>query len=191
MKLRQRDWDIDGKDHRQGRTNNMADEAGRGRASGFAVAGSNRALAFTLVETVIAVLLATMMLTALYTCFASGWSLIQITGQDLRATQILLQRMERVRLCDFTQIKDTGLNPSSSVEYFDPKDQGTGGGGVAYTVTFASTTPSSGSLPEAYRMNMLLVTVGTCWTNGTRVYNRSMQTYVAKDGMQSYVSGGQ
>jgi Tfp pilus assembly protein PilE len=191
MKIRPMHLPSVGRSHGEDQNNHGYNQAERMRASGPGVAASNCASGFTLVETVIAVLVATVMLTALYACFACGWSLIKITDQDLRATQIVLQRMERVRLCNFTQVKDTGLNPSTSLEYYDPKDQPNGGGGVAYTVTYSNATPAAGSLPEAYRTNMLLVTVGASWTNGTKAYNRSMQTFVARDGMQPYISSGQ
>lgn len=148
------------------------------------------AAGFTIVETMMAVTLAAITLSALYACFASGWSLIRVTSQDLRATQILLQRLERIRLCDYSKLGDATLNPSTSTEYFDPKDQSNGGGGVLYTINCAITVPGSGSLPAAYRTNMSLVTVDAWWTNGTQVFNRSMQTYVARDGMQSYVVKG-
>ena len=157
----------------------------------FASDAKQAARGFTLLETLVSVLLASITLSALYACFAGGWNLIRVTSQDLRATQILLQRMERIRLCDFSQATDQVLNPSSSKEYFDPKNQNAGGGGVSYAITCAITTPSSGSLPEAYRTNMLLVSVAAWWTNGTQVFNRSMETYVARDGMQSYVVKGQ
>src|SRR3954468_16463899 len=54
--------------------------------------------AFTLIETVVATMLAGIMLPTLYAGLASGFSIVQAARENLRATQILVQRMEAVRL---------------------------------------------------------------------------------------------
>ena len=130
------------------------------------------------------------MFTALYAGFSYGLATMGVTRQDLRATEIILQRLERVRLCSFSQVTDTSINPATSTEYYDPADQSSGYGGVPYTLTFSATVPASGALPDAYRTNMLLVTVGAAWTSGNLQHSRSMQTYVAQNGIQSYVATG-
>ena len=145
---------------------------------------------FTLPEAMIGVLLAAMMIVALYGCFASGFSMLRVSREDLRATQIILQRMERIRLCTFDQVKDPKINPPVVVEYFDPVHETKGGGGIAYTVTFTNNYPPMGTVPLGYRTNMLLVTVSASWLSGKNKHSRSMQTYVARDGIEKYVSTG-
>jgi prepilin-type N-terminal cleavage/methylation domain-containing protein len=145
---------------------------------------------FTLPEAMIAVLLAAVMLVALYGCFASGYSMMRVSREDLRATQIILQRMERLRLCTFDQVKDPKVNPPLVTEYFDPVHQNNGGGGIAYTITYSNSYPPMGTVPLGYRTNMLLVTVNASWISGKNKRNRSMQTYVARDGIEGYVSTG-
>ncbi len=49
--------------------------------------------AFTLVETVMSLVVVAVMLTTLYAAFAFGFGTIRLARQDLRATQILLQRI--------------------------------------------------------------------------------------------------
>src|SRR5215470_4112158 len=122
--------------------------------------------AFTLVETMIATTVGAVMLSALYACFAYGFAEVRTSREDMRATQIMIKRLERIRLCTFDQVTDTSLNPQSYTESYDPRDQGTGGGGVAYNVTFTPSVPASGTVPDAYRTNMLLVTMGVTWTSG-------------------------
>src|SRR5262249_46209086 len=57
--------------------------------------------AFTLMETMVAVLVAGILLPTLYAGFAAGFSLVQMTRENLRATQIMVQRMEAVRLASY------------------------------------------------------------------------------------------
>ena len=151
----------------------------------FPVTGSISA--FTLLECVMAVGIGAIMFTSLYAGFTQGIRTMGVARQDLRATEILLQRLERVRLCSYAQVTDTSINPATSTEYYNPAAPTNG---VPYTITFSATVPVTNSLPEAYRTNMLLVTVSASWTNGTQGHTRSMQTYVAQNGMQSYVATG-
>lgn len=150
----------------------------------------NSVKGFTLVEAVIASSLVTIMFGALYSCFATGYGEVRTTREQLRATQIMLKCLERVRLSTFSQVTDTTINPQSYTEYYDPRDQSSGGGGVAYNVTFTPSVPPTNSLPEGYRTNMLLITVTASWNSGSLQHTRLMQTYVARDGIQSYVSTG-
>jgi hypothetical protein len=141
-------------------------------------------------ETVVALPIAAVFVLSLYGLFGLGFNVVGQSREDLRATQIMLKQVERIRLCPFNQLTNTVYNPQTLTDYFDPTGQPTGGGGTVYTVTFSATTPSSGTLPDSYRTSMLLVTVGTTWTSGKVRHTRSMQTYVAQNGMESYISAG-
>jgi Tfp pilus assembly protein PilE len=134
---------------------------------------------FTLVEAVFAVLAAAVMLIALYASFTTGFSILKVTREDLRATQIILDRMERVRLSPYTQLANQSVYPASLTETNGP-------GGTAYTVTFA--TAPRATLSPFYRSNVLEVTVEVAWQSGNVKRKRSMQTYVARSGIQSYVT---
>jgi len=153
-------------------------------------ATQNSSAGFSLVENVVALTIVSIMLTSLYGAFASGFSTIRTSRESQRATQIMLSKLERVRLCSFDQITDTAYNPVSFTESFDPKDQAAGNGGVVYSGTFTPSVPAAGSMPESYRTNMLLVTVSVSWTNGALGHTRTMKTYAARDGIEGYVSVG-
>ena len=147
--------------------------------------------AFTLVETMVSVILSAIMLSSLYACLASGIAIERITSEDLRATQILVQRLERVRLCSFDQVTDPDYNPRTSTESYNPGGAARGTGGAVYSITFTPSVPAVGTLPESYRTNMLLVTVGATWKSGEVQRSRSMQTWVARSGIETYVVAGQ
>ncbi|HVU99900.1 MAG TPA: prepilin-type N-terminal cleavage/methylation domain-containing protein, partial [Verrucomicrobiae bacterium] len=53
---------------------------------------------FTLVEVMVSVLVVAVMTFSLYAAFSYGFTVVQMTREDLRATQILMQRMEGIRL---------------------------------------------------------------------------------------------
>jgi prepilin-type N-terminal cleavage/methylation domain-containing protein len=143
---------------------------------------------FTLVETMIAMMVAAIWLSAHFLAFASGYALMSVTREDLRASQIMLQRMESVRLAGYTQLSDTNKYPTSVTQYYDESAGTNGNRGVAYTVTHEIAT-GLGSLPPTYRSNVTEVTVGVSWQSGAKLRSRSMKTYVARYGIQSYVSG--
>jgi type II secretory pathway pseudopilin PulG len=156
------------------------------------------AAAFTLVEAVVSLAIGAFMLLALYASFAAGFAKVEVTRDDVRATQIILKRLEGIRLCTFDQVQNIVTNPPTLTDCFDPTDQAAGSGGVTYLISYDASTPSTNAMPDAYRTNMLLVTVTVSWTNSFRnsstnisklVHRRLMQTYVARNGMQSYVFG--
>jgi hypothetical protein len=95
--------------------------------------------------------------------------------------------METVRLASYKTLQDPGFYPTNSTEYYCPSGQ-TSGKGTAYTIQY-NWAPGPSSLPPSYRTNMLLVTVTASWNSGNVQRTRSMQSYVARYGIQRYVSG--
>jgi hypothetical protein len=137
------------------------------------------------------------MLTALFASFSCGYGSVRLARENLRATQIMLKTMESIRLYTFDQLTNSTYNPVSS-DYYDPTDQASGKGGTVYNVSYSSTAPATNTLPSAYINDMRLVTVTVYWTNAFAlnstnqlVHSRSMQTYVARNGIETYVSRGQ
>src|SRR6266540_6984495 len=88
---------------------------------------------FTLVETIVAMMVAAIWLSAHFLAFASGFALMTVTREDLRASQIMLQRMEAIRLSGYAQLSDTNKYPPSVTQYYD--ESAATNRGVAYTVT--------------------------------------------------------
>src|SRR5438445_12852186 len=62
------------------------------------------AAAFTLPEVLIGMGIAAIALVSLYGGFAYGFTVIDLTRQNLRATQIMLERLEAIRLFRWEQI---------------------------------------------------------------------------------------
>jgi len=146
--------------------------------------------AFTLIETLVSLPIASIVLAALYVSFTQGFNMVQQSRENLRATQLLITQLERIRVCPFDQLTNTVFNPQAFTNYFDTSDQPSGGRGAAYTVTFTPAVPGNGVVPDSYRTNMLLITVGVSWTTRKLQHTNFMQTLVAKNGIQGYVVNG-
>jgi len=126
------------------------------------------------------------MLPTLFTGLANSFSTVQATRENLRATQILVQRMETLRLASYKTLQDPAAYPTNYTEYYCPSGPA-GGKGTAYSIQYNWTNGLS-SLPPSYRSNMMLVTITASWNSGNVQRTRSMQTYVARYGIQRYVS---
>jgi hypothetical protein len=150
--------------------------------------------AYTFIEVLVTAVLLGLVGTTLYGALAGGFCLIQSTREDLRATQIMMQKLEAIRLFTWSQINDTNnyLTPAF-VEPYDPLGITNNCGGAQYKGYLQASVPATGELPEAYRTNMRTITVTLYWTNynGRKitVHRREMQTRVARSGMQNYIWG--
>ena len=148
--------------------------------------------AFTLVEVVVAAMILGTATLSLFACFTSGFSVVQSSRENLRATQIMLQRVEAIRLFNWNQVLDTTnyLKPTFT-EYYDPRGATNSTGGTLFQGFITSNIPTD--LPVAYRTNMRTITVTLYWTNymgrQTVIRTRQLQTRVARFGMENYIYG--
>lgn len=161
---------------------------------GSAERANRRARGFTFAEVLVAAGILGFMGTSLYAAFAAGFCLIQSTRENLRATQIMVQKLEAVRLFTWSQVCDsTDYLKSTFTEVYDPVGVNNGTSGAHYTGIVTASVPAVGELPEAYRTNMRTITVSLYWTNSTGasaiVHERKMTTRVARYGMQNYIWG--
>lgn len=130
---------------------------------------------------------------SLFACFSSGFNIVKSSRENLRATQIMLQRIEAIRLFTWNQVLDTTnyLKPTFT-DYYDPQSSVTNEGSI-YSGFITSSIPTD--LPVAYQSNMRTITITLYWTNynGTQqvVRSRQVATRVARYGMQNYIWGSQ
>jgi len=145
--------------------------------------------AFSLVETMVGSGVVGIVSLSLFAGFGSGLSVTQLTREDLRATQIMLQRMEIIRLYTWSQVRDPIYNTTTFTEDYDPiaKTAGTGTGGIVYSGEVTVTRSPALDPPAAYTDNMALVKIEVSWTSGNVLRRREMQTFVARYGMQNYI----
>ena len=137
-----------------------------------------------LTEALTALAVVAVLALALYLGMAYGTSATAAERENLRATQIVLNRMEGIRLFTWDQLVDPALNPGTFTEYF--LNTGTNRG-VQYNGTVVVSTNLTLSPPAAYSANMRMVTVQLTWTKGSATHRCQMSTYVSKNGVQNYI----
>jgi hypothetical protein len=111
--------------------------------------------------------------------------LIRGARENLRATQIMVNRMEGIRLFTFDQLSDTSLLPRDFTEYYYASD--TNNPGIAYTGVVTVVPAALSSPASSYSTNMYKVTVSLTWQSVGPVQTRQMSTYCARWGVQNYV----
>lgn len=143
--------------------------------------------AFTMTEVMVAVLVLAVASVSLYSGFASGFMVVDSTRQELRATQILTQKAEALRLCSWSSLTNCPINFSES---YDPTATNSG---TIYVGTVTTNTPTVLPVSATYRTNVCLATITLYWTNysGAQkvVHSRTSQTLIARYGIQNYIWG--
>jgi type II secretory pathway pseudopilin PulG len=139
----------------------------------------------TLVDVVMAVALLGIMAGGVFGSFRYGFFNLQLVRENQRATQILLEKVETLRLYSWDQVNKPGFIPTNlPTEYYDPQAPA-GSQGAAYYGTV--TPPSSVLFSTSYSTNLRQLTLTLNWTTRTIPHTRSLTTYIAKDGIQNYV----
>jgi prepilin-type N-terminal cleavage/methylation domain-containing protein len=156
------------------------------KAAKFAAASPGQR-AFTMVEVMVAVCVLAVASISLYGGLASGFIVVDSTRQELRATQILTQKAEALRLCTWASLTNCPIS------FSEPYDPTSANGGTLYVGTVSTNTPTVIPNSAAYRTNVCLATITLYWTNysGTQkiVHSRTSQTLIARYGIQNYIWG--
>jgi prepilin-type N-terminal cleavage/methylation domain-containing protein len=158
-------------------------------------------MAFTLVEVIVCTAVIAILFVSLYGGIASGFALVNLARENLRANQVILEKMETVRLYNWDQVNSNGYIPLTFTAPFFPSvitnmvGTNTDGSSKSVTVTnqggglvyYGTLTITNAPVSDAYKTNMKMVTVSLVWTNGRAVRNRQMQTFISQYGMQNYI----
>ena len=142
-------------------------------------------LAFSLVEATIGLGTVTTVIVALYGALGGAFSGVKFARENLRATQIMVEKMEAIRLYSWDQIHTPGFIPATFSVPFDPTGAINGtGAGLTYTgtVTFAD-----GPTDVTYGSELKTVTVTLSWKTGNTPRQRQFTSLVCRNGLQSYI----
>jgi type II secretory pathway pseudopilin PulG len=138
--------------------------------------------AFSLTEVSVSMgIIGTSML-ALFSGFTSGFFTMQMARENLRATQIMLEKTETIRLYSWDQVVNTpGFIQPAFTALYDPNSTNSG---IVYN---GSVSIDSVPLATGYSDEMRMVTISLNWKTGSIDRNRSFTTYIARNGLQNYV----
>src|ERR1041385_6981427 len=129
---------------------------------------------YTLAEVLIAVAIVALLFVSLYSGIAFCFKVTRSERENLRATQVMLRRMEGIRLFNWNQISDTNLNPLVFYESYIP---GVAGSGVTYTGRTDVTTMVALDPPASYSTNMKRITVTVSWSSDAVLHTRTASTF--------------
>jgi hypothetical protein len=146
------------------------------------IGGRIRTWAYTIPEVMLGVAVMAVMFVSLYLGFTQGFAVIQLARENLRATQILQEKMETIRLYTWDQINTSNFVPTTFPAYFYPA--GATNRGVVYSGTVAI---GSAGLTESYAADIKQVDVQVAWTSGNVRRSRAMRTFVSRYGLHNYV----
>ena len=160
---------------------------------GIKVAGSSRngAAAYTLAELMVAVLLLSTLVVSLYAGISAGFAYTAMLREELRATQVMVEKLESIRLYNWDQINSNGFIPRTFIAYYQPNPTNPAtGSGVIYTGT-VTIRPIASSSFSPYAPHLREVLVQLRWVSGSGeraiLREREMRTLVSRYGLQNYV----
>jgi uncharacterized protein (TIGR02598 family) len=142
---------------------------------------------FTLAEVVIATGIIAVTGAGVISSINYGLCIMRMARENQRATQVMLEKLEAIRLYNWTQVTNDSFIPDTFTAPYDPTGSA-GSQGPTYYGTMAVSNPSfTGTVPN-YAANMRQFTVSLVWTNiGGLAHARSLSTFVGQNGIQNYV----
>jgi hypothetical protein len=145
--------------------------------------GLNRQAGTTLFDVLFAILGTAFLFVTVYLGFTQGFAVIQLARENLRATQILQERMETIWLYNWEQLNTEGFIPMTFEAPFYPVGVQAGQG-----LTYKGTVDiDSSGVGESYGGDLRRVTVRVNWISGSASRQREMTTLVSRYGMHNYI----
>ena len=141
--------------------------------------------AFSLVEATIGMGVVGTVVGAMLSGITTGTFTMRLTRENLRATQIMLEKVETIRLYNWDQAT-TNFIPSSFTTYYDPQ-AAAGSQGLQYhgTITIGPVDPNL--FRSSYTNDMRLITVQLTWQTGGLQRSREFSSFIARNGLQNYI----
>ncbi|HMC96817.1 MAG TPA: hypothetical protein VKG92_04150, partial [Flavobacteriales bacterium] len=106
---------------------------------------------------------------------------MEMARENLRATQIMLEKTETIRLYSWDQVNMAGFVPAAFSAPYDPNSTNSG---IIYNGRLII---SGCPLPVSYSNDMRQITVSLNWRTGNLDRSRTFTTYIARNGLQNYV----
>jgi hypothetical protein len=137
----------------------------------------------TLVDVVISTAIVAVMAGGIMCALSYGFLSMGRIRENQRATQLLLETVETLRLYNWTQVNSNGFIPPTFTGVYDPQSA-VGSQGITYYGTITKTNPATGT---SYNTNLMQLIVTLNWTSRNLSHTRTLSTFIARDGIQNYV----
>ena len=137
---------------------------------------------YTMMEVLVTTVVMAVMFVSLYSGFSAGFAVIQLAREDLRATQILQEKMETIRLYTWDQINQSGFIPTNFLENFYAT--GTNVSGLNYT---GRVVIANAPITESYSNDIKNISITVEWSSAGVLRTREMSTFVTRNGLQNYI----
>jgi prepilin-type N-terminal cleavage/methylation domain-containing protein len=141
---------------------------------------------FTLIEVVVSVAVMGVLLIGLYGGLTFGFRQIQVSREEERASQILAEKMELIRLFTWDQVVNqpgyipTNFTASDSI--LNPTN--TSSSSLIYSGTV---TITNAPISEVYSNDLKMLVLNLAWQSRGLTHRRSMSTFVSRYGLQNYL----
>jgi hypothetical protein len=123
---------------------------------------------------------------SLYAGLSYGFAEVSLSREEARATQILTERMEVVRLLNWDQVANLpGFIPASFTDYYY-----SGGSTNAPTnslVYYGTVVVTNTPITETYSNQLRMIQIAVTWQSGRLIHTRQMTTFVSQYGLQNYI----
>jgi hypothetical protein len=134
-----------------------------------------RSLGMTIHELIMALAIGSIAFVSLYSGIAHGFGSVERARYKLRATQILLERFEVIRLYNWSQVNEPGFVPQTFTETY---------AGVTYQ---GSVTVMASDVHPAYTNTMRMVVGEITWAIRGSTNQQRMETFISEHGVQNYL----
>ena len=124
----------------------------------------------------VGVCLMMVMAVSIFGGFSFGFCLIKLSQEDTRASQILVQKLETLRIYDWSKLTN-GYFPTNFTAAFSTN------GGATYNGTIAIAVPP---IAESYSNSLRQVTASLSWVSTGVPRHRTVTTLVSENGIQTY-----
>lgn len=145
---------------------------------------ARRTKGFTLVEVILSVVIIGIAAAGLISCFSGSFFVMRMARENQRATQVLVERAEAIRVFNWTQMTNGSL-PGAFTDYFDPSFSQYGGSeGCTY---YGTVTTNPVSFSSSYNNDLMQITLTVKWTTDGVPRSRTLNTIYALNGSENYV----
>jgi len=151
--------------------------------------GRNSRRGFSIVEALVATGVLGITCVALLGGLTASVGHVQFGREQNRATQIMMEKLDVVRMYKWSQTKGGSFVTTNFTEYFFPPgvlDNGTNSSSLG-TVYNGTVTVADAGIGLTYNGRMRKVTVSVEWQSGGRPVQRQMTTFISKHGLQLYI----